>query len=213
MVEEQPRDRAIVTEARQFAHAKFNGRVAKAKELIRRLADTIEQQAHREVQWHSGLSKAGRTILDLTARANRAEAALESSQSPSPVSEKQSANGVISIKAELERARNYMADAKDMVGTPAGTRASCCDALGCIERAEYALSAQPPVWTPTDEQGAMVREALTKAAGWFRDYQRQHKAKGTSEGDVKAATNAARAIMCESVLLALNPLSKGNADA
>lgn len=45
-----------------------------------------------------------------------------------------------------------------------------------------------------------MREALTKAAAQFRDYQRQHRAKGTSDGDIKADTNARFALMCELAL-------------
>lgn len=36
-------------------------------------------------------------------------------------------------------------------------------------------------------------EALKRAERWFRDYERQHRAKGTSEGNLKADTNEERA--------------------
>lgn len=39
-------------------------------------------------------------------------------------------------------------------------------------------------------------EALRHAALQFEDYARQHRAKGTSEGDAKAATNDGMAFIC-----------------
>jgi len=39
----------------------------------------------------------------------------------------------------------------------------------------------------------LVAEALERAEKWFRDYERQHRAKGTSEGNLKADTNEERA--------------------
>jgi hypothetical protein len=38
-----------------------------------------------------------------------------------------------------------------------------------------------------------VVDGLKLAEGWFRDYERQHRAKGTSEGNLKADTNEERA--------------------
>lgn len=38
-----------------------------------------------------------------------------------------------------------------------------------------------------------MRRALERAEGWFRDYERQHRAKGTLEGNLKADTNEERA--------------------
>lgn len=44
-------------------------------------------------------------------------------------------------------------------------------------------------------------EALRKAAKWFRDYERQHRAKLTGEGNLKADTNAERAAFLEAAIL------------
>ena len=40
---------------------------------------------------------------------------------------------------------------------------------------------------------AMAREAIKRAENWFRDYALQHRRKGTTEGNLKAATNEERA--------------------
>ena len=50
---------------------------------------------------------------------------------------------------------------------------------------------------------ARLREALTKAAKQFRYYEQSHSAKGTTEGNQKAETNKAFALMCESALATL----------
>ena len=44
---------------------------------------------------------------------------------------------------------------------------------------------------------AELREALGRAAGWFRDYERQHRAKGTADAERKADLNAERALRLE----------------
>lgn len=43
-------------------------------------------------------------------------------------------------------------------------------------------------------------EALEKAALWFRDYERQHRAKLTDEGNLKADTNEERAMFLEAAI-------------
>lgn len=49
-------------------------------------------------------------------------------------------------------------------------------------------------------------EAVVRSAGnQFRDYQAQHRAKGTLDGDVKAITNGELADMCEVALSAPKP--------
>lgn len=45
-----------------------------------------------------------------------------------------------------------------------------------------------------------MRSALRKAAAWFRDYARQHRFKGTTEGNLKAQTNEDRADYLEAAL-------------
>lgn len=49
-----------------------------------------------------------------------------------------------------------------------------------------------------------AREALQMAADWFRDYERQHHAKATEDGDRKAETNGERANFLENTLAALS---------
>lgn len=41
-----------------------------------------------------------------------------------------------------------------------------------------------------------MRAALSQAAEWFEDYERQHAAKGSIDGDAKARVNAERAAAC-----------------
>lgn len=43
-------------------------------------------------------------------------------------------------------------------------------------------------------------EALRKIESWFRDYARQHRAKGTSDGNLKADTNDERADFARTAL-------------
>lgn len=45
-----------------------------------------------------------------------------------------------------------------------------------------------------------LREALERAERWFRDYERQHRAKGTLDGNLKADTNEERADYLRSAL-------------
>lgn len=45
-----------------------------------------------------------------------------------------------------------------------------------------------------------MAEALEKAGGWFADYERQHRAKGTTEANLKADTNEERAAFCRAAL-------------
>ena len=55
-----------------------------------------------------------------------------------------------------------------------------------LDRMGYTLGVPaPPLYK--------VRKALLDAEVWFADYERQHIAKGTLDGDVKARTNAERA--------------------
>lgn len=43
-------------------------------------------------------------------------------------------------------------------------------------------------------------EVAQQAAKWFRDYERQHRAKLTAEGNLKADTNAERAAFIEAAI-------------
>ena len=56
---------------------------------------------------------------------------------------------------------------------------------------------------------ARMAEMLTFAAAWFRDYERQHRAKGTEDGALKADTNAERASACEQTISSLEVREDG----
>ncbi len=58
-----------------------------------------------------------------------------------------------------------------------------------------------------------LREALERAERWFRDYARQHLGKGTSDGNMKAATNEERADYLAEALRALTPAEVGEMGA
>jgi lysyl-tRNA synthetase class I len=63
--------------------------------------------------------------------------------------------------------------------------------------------------TTIDTQAAEIerlRASLDEAVGWFRDYERQHRAKGSPDADAKAETNKQRA---DFLAQALNPNSGG----
>ena len=49
------------------------------------------------------------------------------------------------------------------------------------------------------------REALWKVAGWFREYEAAHMAKGNLDGDVKARRNAERAEFIENMIERATP--------
>ena len=50
------------------------------------------------------------------------------------------------------------------------------------------------------EATSALLEAMEKAATWFRDYERQHRAKLTADGTMKADTNAERAAYLEAAI-------------
>lgn len=51
-----------------------------------------------------------------------------------------------------------------------------------------------------------ARGKLENAAKWFRDYERQHRAKATQEGDLKADVNGDRATFLEEAIANLDTL-------
>lgn len=71
-----------------------------------------------------------------------------------------------------------------------------------------AILARHRLASPTPEPSvreAVLREALEKAIQWFREYERQHRAKFTTEGDLKADVNADRAVFLEAALKSPSP--------
>jgi hypothetical protein len=80
-------------------------------------------------------------------------------------------------------------------------------ALGRLKLENAALRRPPAI---TEE----AVEALRKAAQWFRDYESQHRAKRTDEGNLKAGTNEERALYLERIVAALSasPVATPGAD-
>lgn len=69
----------------------------------------------------------------------------------------------------------------------AGLRTS--ERLDALAKADAILSRLSSVVEERDR----LRVAVIKAEAWFRDYERQHRAKGTLDGTLKADTNQERA--------------------
>jgi hypothetical protein len=57
--------------------------------------------------------------------------------------------------------------------------------------------------TPSATAMQQALETLRKAAGWFDDYERQHRAKRTTASELKADTNAERAAYLRAAIPAL----------
>ena len=90
----------------------------------------------------------------------------------------------------LTAAKNYVATHELCLCRTCGGSGQCgtdvCPACSGRGWTIEAMSAErgKGVWVP--------RADLEKVAGWFRDYEVQHRAKGTQEGRNKADTNAER---------------------
>lgn len=67
-------------------------------------------------------------------------------------------------------------------------------------RAAFIAAANPERVLALLDEVERKNEALRKIEGWFRDYARQHRAKGTSDGNLKADTNDERADFARTAL-------------
>jgi hypothetical protein len=87
---------------------------------------------------------------------------------------------VLALLSELEAVKEQLKEA--------GTYTEAHERLDDLAR-ERIAAAEAALSTLKRE----VVDGLKLAEGWFRDYERQHRAKGTSEGNLKADTNEERA--------------------
>jgi hypothetical protein len=87
---------------------------------------------------------------------------------------------VLALLLELEAVKEQLKEA--------GTYTEAHERLDDLAR-ERIAAAEAALSTLKRE----VVDGLKLAEGWFRDYERQHRAKGTSEGNLKADTNEERA--------------------
>lgn len=64
------------------------------------------------------------------------------------------------------------------------------------------------LWKAAEAQVATMRARLNEAAGWFRDYERMHREKGTADGVAKAMVNGDRAATLEQAALSTSAPDK-----
>jgi hypothetical protein len=107
------------------------------------------------------------------------------------------------ILAALERAE---ADAAQWKAEAAVTFANGRDALASEREArERAVRLSTAAAVALATLKAEVVGVVSQAEGWFLDYERQHRAKGTPDADAKADANRDRAATLTALLAKLNP--------